>query len=176
MCFCIQHPRHQVSRVFAALQVPLAYPKMALVGSSADLVRKGQAALGELAGAALLAAPNLGIDFISGKHQLGAGAREVRRASWAKAQGRVRNIHRLKAAKPDSPLPKSRFFYVSVWSGLAYGGEVQGFSPAENFRLRRMAYSVSAYKVRGGCLAPVVAAFSHQGPTARRYLHPSEVC
>ena len=134
---------------FDALMIPLAYPKIALVGSSPALVRKGQAVLQELAGEAKWSAPNLGIDFTSGKHSMGSGAREVRRARWAKADGRVRKIDRLKASQPDCPLPKSRFFNVSVWTGLAYGGEVQGFSPAEIFGIRCMAYRVSSFKVRG---------------------------
>ena len=106
---------------------------MALVGSSPALVRKGHAVLQELAGEAKWAAPDLGIVFASGKHALGVGAREVRSSRWAKAEGRVRKIHRLKAAWPDRALPKSRFFNVYVWAGLANGGgEVHGVWPSRD--------------------------------------------
>ena len=121
---------------FDSVHLRLAEQKARLVASSNALGSQTAAALGDLTAPSVYAAPHLGIDFTSGKHQRHHQATATRRARRAKAQARSSRIRRLAVVKRK---PRARLWNTAGKSVFTYGCEVHGFTPQDISFLRARA-------------------------------------
>ena len=70
--------------------LPLAPTKLAMMGTSAELVGRAKGVLKELGGEPANALVNLGVDFSPGKHRAWKGTGRKRRSRWEAGKARLK--------------------------------------------------------------------------------------
>jgi hypothetical protein len=128
-----------IAMITNELGAKVSMPKAALVASSLGLAKALRAAIGELAGPLMSAAPNLGFDATAAKRRGTRGTGPLRRQRLSKGWRRRKRMKMVAEIMGE----KARKIYTAgVGPSVSYYAAIQGLSDAEVLKVRRIAGSV----------------------------------